>query len=119
LGISADADFQLYYLEDNALSNLPELTIYIGRKVLSLEVLIHEINEMEIEEIINRWGFEVVPIRYIVKRGKVIFLPKDGYNVGQRWNGIVHFVCPFGVDSLFFPANKLKPKPKSLLRSKR
>jgi len=115
--VSAEAEFLLYYLEDNGLSNLPELTIYIGRKVLSLEILIHELNEMEVEEIINRWGFECVPIRYIVKNKQVKFLPKDGYDVGQQWTGIVHFVCPFGVDSLLYPANKLKPK--SLLRSKR
>ena len=116
VGISARAKFLLYYLENNGFADLENKTIFIGKKVLSLEVLIHEINELESENILLKFGIENIAVRYMVVHGKVKILPKDGYDEGQRWNGFLHLVCPYGFDSLIYPSTE-KTRYKSLLRT--
>ena len=116
MGVSSEAKFSLYYLDDNGSSNILECRISIGKDVFFLEVLIHEINELEVENIIMRFGFENVAIRYKLIGNKVKILPKDGYDEGQKWTGVVHLVSPYGFDSLIFPSSE-KSKYKSLIRS--
>lgn len=116
VGVSSKAEFLLYYDKENGASDLGTITIFLGKKVISLEVLIHEVNELEVENILRRWRIENVPIRYIVKKGEIKMLPYEGYDEGQRWTGFVHFICPYGYDSLIYPA-KSRPRYKSLLRS--
>ena len=115
MGVSSEAKFYFYYLDDNGYCG-PDGKIYIGKDVMFLEVIIHELNEMEVENIIRKFGFENVVIRYKLIGNKVKILPMEGYDKGQMWNGFFHFICPYGFGSLIFPSTE-KTRYQSLIRS--
>jgi len=82
---------------DDALADPMLNLIIIGRDVLTLETLIHELNEIQIVQVLERLGYEN---KVIVNKRYVKPIP------------ISHLLSPYGHKSLIYPYNKNRKEEK-------
>ena len=90
--ITSNTTFGIYEYDPNdAVANTRENTIELGKNVMTIEILIHEINEIETSNIIKRFGFN--------------------YNARMKdIQHVTHKISPYGVASLLFPTNSFIPE---------
>jgi len=83
--------------DDNALAGPILNLIIMGKDVLTLETLIHELNEIQIIQILEKLGYGN---KRIVNKHYVKPVP------------ISHLLSPYGYKSLIYPYNKNKKEEK-------
>jgi len=90
-------DADAIHERDDALADPVLNRIIIGKDVLTLETLIHELNEIQIVQILERLGYEnkrIVNKHYV----KPVL--------------ISHLLSPYGYKSLIYPYNKNRKEEK-------
>jgi hypothetical protein len=83
---------------DDACAEYELNIIAIGRDALTLETLIHELNEIQISQILQDLGYENKTITY----KQYVRIPRH----------VSHLLSPYGYKSLIYPYNKNKKEMK-------
>ena len=79
----------------NAFASEAKNTIELGRKIFTLESLVHELSEIDVS---NAIIFDCNEPNYLIKYKSEM----NGYK--KHTNYLSHFLCPFGEDSLLNPS---------------
>jgi len=84
--------------KDDAVADYQLNVIAIGKDTLTLETLIHELNEIQINQTLENLGYE----NKRITNKKYIKMPRH----------ISHLLSPYGYKSLIYPYNKNKKEEK-------
>jgi hypothetical protein len=111
--ITSETEFTLMdehdYFNDDAYVD-PKLNMMtIGRKCLTLETIIHELNELEIIEILKNMGYSNPRITLKIKNNNkhfknILNIPLEDLIMDKiHINYLSHFMSPYGTASLIQP----------------
>jgi len=114
--ITSETEFMLDKIDftDDAYADHEQNVITIGCDCLTLETLIHELNEIETIEILKNLGYEnkrisikLPIIKHEVKlKGKKVIIHKKQEMSLVCTNWVSHFISPHGLYSFIYPYNK-------------
>jgi len=108
MGITANSEFKICPEPDNGYGYLNPNIIGLGIRALTLELLIHEINEVELQDLFVR--FDLDPDVKILHDGTKM-LKFKGDIMDYFWTGkvdsVAHLLSPYGINSFILPKRKL------------